>query len=243
MQSRIFLGTLGVARLSIFMPVFKKKNRDFFKKWSTEMAYVLGFFCADGCMFVNPRGAHYIAFYSNDRHLLKFIRYALRSEHKIGRRPTGKSRRQSTAYVLQLGSKEVYHDLLRLGLLPGKEHRLKLPPVPAKYFSAFARGYFDGDGSVAYGLYKRRGRQKTTRVLLVRFTSASKKFLADLSQKIKKELGVPGFLHFTANAWRLGYSTLPSMRLLAFLYQDGIKSLPVLGRKYHKFLQAAKTYA
>ena len=35
-------------------------NVDFFKTWSSQMAYVLGYFCADGCMFVNSGGSKYI---------------------------------------------------------------------------------------------------------------------------------------------------------------------------------------
>src|SRR3989338_4819696 len=37
-------------------------NVGFFKKWSSEMAYVLGFFAADGCMYINPRGSRYFCF-------------------------------------------------------------------------------------------------------------------------------------------------------------------------------------
>jgi hypothetical protein len=42
------------------MPIHKKVNQDFFKKWSPEMAYILGFFTADGSMAKNKRGAHFI---------------------------------------------------------------------------------------------------------------------------------------------------------------------------------------
>lgn len=41
------------------MPVYKRVNKDFFKKWSNEMAYVLGFFAADGNMIVNKRGGQF----------------------------------------------------------------------------------------------------------------------------------------------------------------------------------------
>jgi hypothetical protein len=58
-------------------------NVDFFKKWSPEMAYVLGYFCADGCMFKNSGGSKYIAFASIDRNLLGKIKTVLRSIHKI----------------------------------------------------------------------------------------------------------------------------------------------------------------
>jgi len=40
------------------MPIPKTKNEDFFKNWTQEMAYVLGFFTADGNMIKNNKGAH-----------------------------------------------------------------------------------------------------------------------------------------------------------------------------------------
>lgn len=61
-------------------------NVDFFKKWSAEMAYVLGYFAADGCMFVNPRGSRYISFSSTDREILEKIKRMLKSKHKIALR-------------------------------------------------------------------------------------------------------------------------------------------------------------
>jgi len=44
------------------MPIYKTKNENFFKKWTPEMAYVLGFFAADGSMVKNKRGACFIEF-------------------------------------------------------------------------------------------------------------------------------------------------------------------------------------
>ncbi len=204
------------------------------------MAYVLGFFCADGSMFINPRGAHYIALYSNDRHIIEFIRDAIGSEHKISSKPPGRGNRKHEAYFLQLGSKEMYQDLLRLGLMPAKARRLSLPKIPGKYFAVFVRGFFDGDGNVSSGHYVRRGRRNATRVFSVRFTSASRRFLVDLAQSIKEKLSLSGFIHRGDRAWYLGYSTLPSIQLLRFIYKDGIKKLPILERKYKRFLSVCQ---
>jgi hypothetical protein len=52
------------------MPIFKTKNENFFKNWTPEMAYVLGFFTADGSMIRNKRGAHFIEFQITDKNLL-----------------------------------------------------------------------------------------------------------------------------------------------------------------------------
>jgi len=56
------------------MPIFRTKNEDFFKKWSPEMAYVLGFFAADGNMLKNRRGAHFMEFTSTDKDIIVKIR-------------------------------------------------------------------------------------------------------------------------------------------------------------------------
>jgi hypothetical protein len=48
------------------MSIYRAKNENFFKKWSPEMAYVLGFFTADGNMLKNKRGAHFIEFNTTD---------------------------------------------------------------------------------------------------------------------------------------------------------------------------------
>lgn len=68
------------------MSIFVDVNKNFFKIWSPEMAYILGFFTADGCLTVNPRGSHYIEFVCNDKDVLEKIRDVMGSKHKISRR-------------------------------------------------------------------------------------------------------------------------------------------------------------
>lgn len=50
----------------------KKKtlNQDFFKEWNPTMAYVLGFFAADGNMIRTKRGGHFISFHITDKIVL-----------------------------------------------------------------------------------------------------------------------------------------------------------------------------
>ncbi len=52
------------------MPMHRTLNQDFFKTWSPEMAYVLGYFAADGSMIQNKRGGHFIEFTSTDAVLI-----------------------------------------------------------------------------------------------------------------------------------------------------------------------------
>lgn len=68
------------------MPIYKKVNTRFFKKWSDDMAYVLGFFAADGGITINNRGGYYIDIHICDGNLLYKIRKVLESDHKISKR-------------------------------------------------------------------------------------------------------------------------------------------------------------
>src|SRR3989344_729506 len=61
-----------------------KFNKDLFKKWSPEMAHVLGFLYADGNITDSVASrAQYIHFYSTDRHILESIRATMASSHVI----------------------------------------------------------------------------------------------------------------------------------------------------------------
>jgi hypothetical protein len=60
----------------------KQVNRDFFSVWTPEMAYILGFWFADGWMSQPDKDCH-ITFTSADLAHLKAIQAALASEQKI----------------------------------------------------------------------------------------------------------------------------------------------------------------
>ena len=68
------------------MPVPKSYNKDFFKVWTPDMAYVLGFLYADGNIVQTKRGNYYIAIYTADQPLLSAMKKCMKSEHKIAMR-------------------------------------------------------------------------------------------------------------------------------------------------------------
>jgi len=221
------------------MPILKTRNEGFFKKWTPKMAYVLGFFCADGSMIKNKRGACFIEFQITDKDLLLKIKKLLAPKHKISIRE--RNTKWQTVYRLQIGSRMIFNDLLKLGLCPKKSKRIKLPNVPRKYFSHFVRGYFDGDGNVTICTYKRKARNdKLTTVLQSGFTSGSKEFLADLEDKLLKEKVVKGgTLYYSSNGWRLYFSINDSKKLYRYIYKDSVKNKLFLNRKkiiFEKFI-------
>src|SRR3989344_4840195 len=112
------------------MSIYKTLNRDFFKKWTPEMSYVLGFFAADGNMIRNKRGAHFIAFYSTDFSVIEKIRRLLESNHKISVKNRNKiNPLWKDCYQLQIGSKEIFGDLMNLGMTPNKSLTIRMPAV------------------------------------------------------------------------------------------------------------------
>src|SRR3989344_325166 len=117
------------------MPMFRAIDTGYFKKWSRDMAYVLGFFVADGSMITNKRGAHFVEFQVTDKEILLKIKKSLESGHKISVRI--RNGNQKSLYRLQIGSKIMFNDLFRLGFTQKKSLTLKFPKVPRKYLADF----------------------------------------------------------------------------------------------------------
>ncbi|MEQ1561668.1 MAG: LAGLIDADG family homing endonuclease, partial [Nitrospira sp.] len=198
------------------MPAYKKVNKDFFKKWSPEMAYVSGFFAADGYITVNKRGGQFWCVDIADQKLIEEIKRVIHSEHKISlrKRKGGKY----LSYRLQIGSGEMCDDLRKIGYDERKTKRLRLPNIPDKYFSYFVRGYFDGDGNVWVGLMHKSRKTHTLSIQTV-FTSCSSGFLEHLKENLKKfdmERGV--IRKGKGDYYRLTYSVFNSLKLYDFMY-------------------------
>ncbi len=211
-------------------------NIDFFKKWSPEMAYVLGYFAADGSMYVNPRGSKYITFSSVDREMLEKVKQNLNSKHKIALRKRYNKNWQDS-FTFQIGSKEMYGDLIKLGFMQKKAHRFHLPKVPKKYMNHFIRGYFDGDGSVSYGYASIKNRNyKMVPYVSSCFASANLNFLKELSGILRKNINM-GKGHIQKKSGHLNYSKADSIKLFKYMYKGAPKAL-YLERKYNKFEKA-----
>jgi intein/homing endonuclease len=199
------------------MPIHRIFNKYFFKKWSSDMAYILGFLFADGNIIRTKRGTHFVSIYTADKALLISMIISMGSTHKISK-CVGKN---GNVYKVQIGSLELFNDLTSLGLVPRKARRMKLPEIPKKYIGDFVRGYFDGDGCVWSGLIHKH-RDKKTRVLLVSFVSASYNFLNKL-HKLLKTSGMCGGSLFRSNNGcyaRLSFSTCDSLKMYKIMYNS-----------------------
>lgn len=200
------------------------------------MAYVLGFFAADGSMLKNNRGAHFIEFTITDRIVLEQIQRATNSTHRIAERERGGN--SKTGYRLQIGSGEWFTDLLRLGFTQHKSDSMRFPKVPKKYLGDFVRGYFDGDGCVYFNNLKYADRKYKRWVLLTIFTSGSKEFLETLHTILRTFEVKGGSLRKKARGFDLAFSHSDSLALYRLMYHTGKVADMFLPRKREKLERA-----
>lgn len=114
-----------------------KYKKNFFSRWSEGMAYVLGYFCANGCLYRSPQGYYTVVFSSADTEILRQIQTVMGSDHKLHENET----------QLRIGSQDLGIQLEELlGFTNNKNQNMRYPQVPTEYFPHFLRGYFDGNG-------------------------------------------------------------------------------------------------
>lgn len=182
------------------------------------MAYVLGFWFADG--YMRHERSYNISFSSVDLGHLKLIRKTLGSTSPITRfRRHGKFERTHALYVR---SKILYYDLLVLGGTRNKSRILKFPFVPKQFLPDFIRGYFDGDGSVHHVTYKHSKNGKFYTNIRSNFTCGNFSFLEKIRDYLTKELGlykrkICG-VGKPPTRWKLGYAQEDTRKLLKYMY-------------------------
>ena len=204
------------------------------------MAYVLGFWYADGSVEYSPQiRGHYIRVGSTDKEVVSYIKLVLKSEHKINVPPRPG---RKIFYLLRIGSSQMFHDLHQLGVVERKSNIIVFPRVPKEFLSDFIRGYFDGDGCVSIEKSKSGSYQRLVTV----FTSGSKQFLLQLQSILMEQ----AYLSLTkiaivrnknnSTAYQLRYSTRDSLRLFFFIYPRRRVSF-CLSRKYAIFMDYLKS--
>jgi len=179
----------------------------FFRVWSPEMAYVLGYWWADGYMrHRKDTGAHLIEFASIDRSHLELVAQV------VGEAPSlRKISGPSLCYEIEFCSKEMYNDLLALGGMPNKSNVIGFPAIPAEHLVHFVRGFVDGDGTLAWN-----GDRP-----ILQIYSGSKRLLEAMAVAIEGQIGIPA-PNVVANRalWYLKWSTTRAKCLAAWLYVE-----------------------
>lgn len=145
-------------------PAFRSYELDtgFFKVIeSPEKAYWFGFILADGCVFNGRSPGLRVKLQELDLEHLFALRAALKSNHPV-KKIRAKYSHNGKNLVSVLGSldirnAEMVEDLSRHGCIPNKTNiEASISGIPDDLFRHFARGYFDGDGSIIFTERKNR---------------------------------------------------------------------------------------
>ena len=121
-----------------------KRNEDFFKEWNEDMAYVLGFTTADGCIKDNNDLCFEI--HQDDVEILEYIKKVMEIENPI----TNTHYNNRDLVTLRVRSKTICDDLILLNVTPRKTYTIVAPSfIPEDMFHHYIRGYWDGDGSIS----------------------------------------------------------------------------------------------
>ena len=124
-------------------------NIDLFKTLTPESLYFLGYLFSDGCL---SSSSNAIQISSADKEILIKLNKLISADN-IVRQISEKKNNKQAYYLLQITNKEIYQDLLNLGLYPNKSLNLTIP----EYLSDskdFWRGMIDGDGTM--GVYNKQ---------------------------------------------------------------------------------------
>lgn len=193
------------------------------------MAYVLGYFAADGCM--TSAGNKRVSFESKDLALLENVQMLVGYSNKDPKHYPNKRMPQSKTYVIYWNSKEIYEDLLSLGMTERKSLTLDFPDIPKQYELDFLRGMFDGDGWIC----------ETKNGYQAGFVSGSPTLMAGIRDRIETILGKSVNSYSTDE--NIQQITINDARDLSILFQHlYLTSTPHtrLDRKYEKFMSIKK---
>ncbi|MBI3485659.1 LAGLIDADG family homing endonuclease [Candidatus Daviesbacteria bacterium] len=202
----------------------------FFDSWNPNMAYILGYFTADGWISKNKRGSCYLGFTSTDKELILIVKRLMKVSNKVeSYQPKGNTK---LSYTIQIGSKILFKKLESLGFTPNKSLTIKLPNIPFNVLGHFLRGYFDGDGCASFVFRERKDRNnKLYPIYSVQFVSGSYRFLKALQTRLKSAINLTnGSLYTNHNCSRLTYTSNNVVKLFSFMYNQ--PGLPFLKRKY-----------
>lgn len=130
---------------------------------SDNKAYILGLIFADGSLAAKKK-TFSISLVESDKDLLKAVSNAIGYSGPLMYIPAktfsyrGKTYNGKAQNRLVVNCIEMYESLTRLGLMPNKSDKIRMPfPfVPSHLLRHFIRGFFDGDGGIKRHLRKAR---------------------------------------------------------------------------------------
>lgn len=186
-------------------PRIYRVNDDYFKKWSSNMSYILGFWFADGCMGrVVKTKIFTITQNKKDKYLLEAMLKEIDSDHVLT------FTKKDNCCRFTICSETIYNDIIKLGGKERKSFDIKFPYVPEKYIPDFIRGLWDGDGSVFYSEQKK--------AYISSYSSASVELINKLYSTLKDNIpNLGGTLAESDGEYSLQFAKKDSFKLGKFI--------------------------
>ena len=227
-------------------------NENYFKTIDDEhKAYWLGFIAADGCVLEptyqiskrtgkiirKEQGALQIGLQEKDKAHLEKFQKDIKDTHKIN---FSKKRK---AYDIKILSNIICMDLQQYNIVPRKSLVLEFPDnIREDLLRHFIRGYFDGDGSIAFCKNKKGvisiGSIQVSIIGTVMFLNTLNNILEDELQFKGKVVDL-GNRHKPVTKTIFFSSIAHTKKFLDFIYKD---STIYLDRKYERYLIFNKKY-
>ena len=205
-------------------------NNKFFREWNPNMAYLLGFTCADGCVYKGTLSWELSNKFPSDQSLLEEFSRVLNSNYQIEERPK--------SYRLRINSLFLIKDLEKLGIVPNKTKILNFPKIPNNLLRHFIRGFLDGDGWISM-----RNERKSNEIN-IGFSNGSKLFMLSLVEKLKKETSAVNFnlrkrkkltkSGAVSICYQIDFYSNDAYSILRYLYDNLSETDLFLIRKYEK---------
>jgi len=233
-------------------------NKHFFSSWSKEMAYVLGVIYTEGNLFCD-QNIYRFTVGQKEPELLNKVLSLMDCNAKVHhRRKRGIS---GDLYFFHVHHKEIYADLINLGLFPNKSDTIDFPNIPQEFVRHFIRGCWDGDGSIYFESGELRGSytcgslnfiEKLVQELYkigiskgvsYRYEKSGKRVLMPVTSKemLSKhpDSRFPLTIHEDkrSNAYYIRTATRENIEKLFHYFYDGVDESMYLTRKYNVFVK------
>lgn len=222
-------------------------NENYFKDLNNQdVVYWLGFIMADGNIRENKhehalkihlaiKDEQQLINFKNDLNYNGPFRY--HKEHIMTCK--GHSYKAQPSVTLQIVSKTLIQDLIKLECLPNKTHvgTCISSKIPKKMYRHFIRGYFDGDGSIVIDKQNRKGIQ--TKPQLSIFILGSEFLLNQIKNIIVEEVNVNlPKINKRQGVYCVKWAgNIQCKKIFDWLYQDANRFLERKKTKYENFVQ------
>lgn len=217
---------------------FYTHNESSFSEYNLLSCYWAGFIAADGCIDKNHGRYNMLRVHLNrqdEEHLFKLKDY-LKYTGEIKQRPARKNTKESSIITICKAEKIISDLYTKFNITPKKSLTYKPPSIKQLGLEnslAFLGGYIDGDGCVHYNKTKHKFS------ISIVGTSSTMSFIKDISDIIlyKYTSNIISSVNIFPTYCQF---SLTNYKSLVFLYNIYKLDLPVLDRKWDKFIDYFK---